>query len=226
MTRHCSFIALALAALISSLSLGQEADPEPRTLFGSDHERRNGGWGGPMVALTEVMDTEALLVGLRAGWLIDHRFTLGLGGYGLVTDVPNKAYDSYLVDSGEELKKGSQFRMGYGGILLEPIIAYRSPVHVSIPVIIGAGGCTYETFTKLPPDIDPDDDDEEDRWHNDGQAFFVVEPGVELEVNLVRIVRVGVGASYRYTTDIDLPATPKDALRGFNTSFTIKVGRF
>lgn len=215
--------ALIAASLLSLNGLhAQEKDTEPRTLFGSEHERKNGGWGGPSVALTEIMGTEALLVGLHAGWLIDHRFTLGLAGYGLVTDVPNKAYDAYLLDSGRRLNKGSQFRMGYGGLLLEPIIAYRSPVHVSLPIIIGAGGCGYETFGPLPDDFDPEEYD----YRNDGQAFFVVEPGVALEFNLVRMVRLGLGASYRYTTDIDLPGTPADLLHGLNTSFTIKVGRF
>jgi hypothetical protein len=35
-----------------------------------------------------------------------------------------------------------------------------------------------------------------------------------------------VGASYRYTSDLDLPGTGKGALRGLNAGFTVKVGRF
>ncbi|MFZ1687738.1 MAG: hypothetical protein WAU70_09970 [Flavobacteriales bacterium] len=213
---------LPIALLHNTVLHAQEQDPEPRSLFGSGHERANGGWGGPAVALTEVMGTEALLVGLHAGWLIDHRFTLGVAGYGLVTDVPNQAYDAYLLESGRILNQGSQFRMGYGGLLLEPIIAYKSPVHISLPIIVGAGGCAYETYGPRPDDFDPETHD----YRSEGQAFFVLEPGVEVELNLVRMVRIGVGASYRYTTDIDLPETPTDALRGFNTSLTLKVGRF
>jgi len=54
----------------------------------------------------------------------------------------------------------------------------------------------------------------------------VVEPGVDLEINVVPLVRLALGASYRYTSELDLPATPKDALQGMNASFTIKVGWF
>ena len=36
----------------------------------------------------------------------------------------------------------------------------------------------------------------------------------ELELNVIPLVRVGVGASYRHTSDIDLPGTPEDAMRG------------
>ena len=220
--KHTLAISSAFAIMASNSLMAQEAPAEPRTLFGSNSEHRNGGWGGPAVALTEVMGKPALLTGLKAGWIIDHRFTLGIGGYGMVTDVPNKGYDAYLVDNGEEVRRTSQFRMGYGGLLLEPVIAYKSPVHVTLPILIGAGGCAYETSTRW----ESGDSTHYDDWRDQGQAFFVLEPGVELELSLVRILRVGIGASYRYTTDIELPATPVDALRGFNTSFTIKVGRF
>lgn len=220
--KHLLAIGFAFATTASNSLLAQEAPAEPRTLFGSHSERRNGGWGGPAVALTEVMGKPALLTGLKAGWIIDHRFTLGIGGYGMVTDVPNKGYDAYLVDNGEEVRRTSQFRMGYGGLLLEPVIAYKSPVHVTLPILIGAGGCAYETSTRW----EVGDSTHYDDWRDQGQAFFLLEPGVELELSLVRILRVGISASYRYTSDIDLPATPVDALRGFNTSFTIKVGRF
>ena len=190
------------------------------TLFGSDHELENGGWGAPTAAYTRIMDQDAMLVGVRGGWLIDHRLTLGFAGYGLVTDVPNADYDAYLIESGQTPRFASQFRTGYGGLLIEPIIAYKSPVHVSLPIIIGAGGCGYETFTPLPSDFDPI------TYKDDVQAYFVIEPGVDLELNIVKMVRLGVGASYRYTTDITLPGTPKDAMQGFNAAVSIKIGRF
>ncbi|HEX2617976.1 MAG TPA: hypothetical protein VHL57_10570, partial [Flavobacteriales bacterium] len=134
--------------------------------------------------------------------------------------VPNPAYDTYLTEQGRAPRRMSQFRTGYGGLLIEPIIGHRNAVHVSLPIIIGAGGCGYETYTPVPQDFDPLN------WSDDAQAFFVIEPGIDLEVNLVRMVRIAVGASYRYTSDITLPNTPTDALRGFNASFTVKVGCF
>src|SRR5690606_29907165 len=118
--------------------------------------------------------------------------------------------DQELVDRGELLRGKSRFHMGYGGILIEPIIGHRSPIHVSLPFIIGAGGCGYEYYSELTDNFDPHD------YNIDAQAFFVVEPGIELEINLIKLVRIGIGASYRYTSNIDLPATPKDALHGIN----------
>ncbi len=213
---------LASILLISSSSLqAQRADTTGiNTLFGSGDDIEHGGWGGLSTHYTRVMDQDALLVGARGGWLIDHRVTLGVAGHGLVTDAPNAAYDDHLLSNGSDLQKKSQFRMGYGGLLIEPIIAHRSALHVSLPIIVGAGGCGYQIYESLTEDFDPF------TWSDDYQAFFVVEPGIELELNIIKLVRFGVGASYRYTTDITLPGTPGDALRGFNAGVTLKVGSF
>jgi hypothetical protein len=218
-TRPYLFILGLIAA--SPGSFAQETERTPRTLFGKEHDIHYGGWGGPSTHVTSIMGHEALLVGGRGGWLIDHGVTIGLAGHGLVTNVPNKTYDAYRVALGDSLRRGSQFRMGYGGLLIEPIIAPMSPVHVSLPLIIGAGGCGYQTYARVPGDAH-----EPFQYRDDYQAFFVLEPGVEVEVNIIKLVRIGAGVSYRYTTDIDLPGTPKDALRGLNGGITVKVGRF
>ena len=222
MERRPLFSLLAVLPLLVLHPLhAQEAQEQPlRTLISADRPVHSGGWGGPTASFTRVLDQDAMLVGLRGGWIIDHHFTIGLAGHGLVTPVRNAAYDAHLQDLGRDLRHRSRFQLGYGGLLLEPVIAPASPVHVSLPVLIGAGGCGYQTFTGEFMDIDPE------TWEDDVQAFFVVEPGIELEVSLVRLVRIGLGASYRYTSDILLPATERDALNGFNATFAVKVGVF
>lgn len=222
-TIHSVLRTVALVATMVTLSFGSSAqvdDRTPRTLFGSDHDVHHGGWGGPSTHYSNIMGHDALLVGARGGWLIDHGITIGLAGHGLVTDVPNKAYDAHRLAFGDSLRRGSLFRMGYGGLLIEPIIAPLSPIHVSLPIIVGAGGCGYQTFMRRSTE------DDIYSYGEDYQAFFVVEPGIELEVNVIKLVRFGVGASYRYTSDLDLPGTGKGALRGLNAGFTVKVGRF
>jgi len=212
-------ILLNFLFLLPLLCHAQE-DQKPRTLFGGDQKVSHGGWGAPSAMYTRIMDTDALLVGGRAGWLINHRVTIGLAGYGLTTALPNSKYDDHLQGLGDSLARGSQFEMGYGGLLIEPIIAYRSPVHVRLPILIGVGGCGYQYSSRSPIEVDYAN------YRDLAQAFLVVEPGVDLEINVVPLVRLALGASYRYTSELDLPATPKDALQGMNASFTIKVGWF
>jgi hypothetical protein len=110
---------------------------------------------------------------------------------------------------------------GYGGFLLEPIIAGKSPVHVSFPILIGGGGVSlvdmygWEDWGHDPAGYEYDYD-----------AFFVIEPAVELEFNLARFFRMAAAVSYRHTSDIQLAQTEKDALRGFNYGVTFKFGKF
>lgn len=213
---------LLLLALATVPAISQTAEDAPmRTLLGGDKPMHHGGWGAPSAHFTRINGKEALLVGARGGWLIDHRVTIGFAGHGLVTPIGNRAYDEHLIASGEVLRRRSNLHMGYGGLLIEPIIAYRSPVHVSLPLIVGVGGVGYSYNSRFPESID-----QLEYREDDVQAFFVVEPGIELEFNVISIVRLGLGASYRYTTDLDLPATAKDALHGSNVGLTVKVGCF
>ena len=216
-------LSLIAGMLLALPTIAQNNDDAPmRTLLGGDKKLHHGGWGAVTTHHTRLLDKDALLVGARGGWLIDHRVTIGFAGHGLVTPVGNPAYDAHLIDQGEVLRRKSSLHMGYGGLFIEPVIAYRSPVHISLPLIIGAGGAAYSQHRRLPNDFDPFAENDP----ADAQAFFVVEPGIELEINVLPLLRVGVGASYRYTSDGDLPGTAKDALHGINAGFSVKVGRF
>lgn len=225
MTTPTHYLAVLMIALATTNPLQAQTTTPPddgmRTLLGGRTDLHHGGWGAPTAHYTRIMDQDAMLVGLRGGWLIDHRVTIGIAGHGLVTPLRNTAYDAYLLDQGTPAPRPTAFHMGYGGLLIEPIIAYRSPVHISLPIMFGAGGCAYDFNTVLP-----EEDGQPGYGYLEGQAFFVVEPGIDLEMNVIPLVRLGISASYRYTSDLDLPATAKDALHGANVGVVVKIGRF
>ncbi len=208
-----AFTALLLAAVLC-LPLSAQENKEISTLFGNrDGHIDHGGWGGLTFGYTQVNGKDTYLMGARGGWLIDHHFTIGLAGSGFIND-----QDYYIESYGDS---PLSLAGGYGGLFLEAIIAPNYPVHVTIPVIIGAGGITYS----------------DQRWWDDnyyGQpaysidsdAFFVLEPGLEIEVNIIKFMRFSVGGSYRYTSQISLIETDGDILRGFNGYFGLKFGSF
>jgi hypothetical protein len=81
-------------------------NPEPhqqdiKTLFGKNGGKiEHGGWGGFTLGYTRVAGKDAFLSGGRGGWLIDHHFTLGLAGYGFLTDVDfNDPYQQPTIDN-------------------------------------------------------------------------------------------------------------------------------
>ncbi len=96
----------------------------------------------------------------------------------------------------------------------------KFPVHISIPVLIGAGGIAYAT------NYNPYDWDESHYFIEDATGYFVLEPGIELELNIVRFFRLAIGGYYRYTSNIRLYDTPENVLHGFSGGITMKFGKF
>jgi hypothetical protein len=62
-------------------------------------------------------------------------------------------------------------------------------VHVSFPVLIGGGGVGV---------MNNDNNAWDRNWKSEASdAFMVIEPGVEVELNITRFFRFCVGAHYR-----------------------------
>ncbi|TLX76482.1 hypothetical protein E9993_06225 [Labilibacter sediminis] len=215
-------ITILAGILITSLSFAQEPqnNDEIKTIFNSSSERSNGGYGALMFNYSKIAQRDALLMGAKGGWVINHSFTLGAGGYGFITEPKDDPV----------LNKDYEFAGGYGGLLLEPIVGAKKPVHLSFPILIGAGGIAYIT------DYYHGDYEYSDQTYEDSDAFFVVEPGIEIEFNMVKFMRVAITGSYRYTSNINLNyKTPldnnsaigsKDMLCGWNVGMAFKFGKF
>ncbi len=219
-----NFIVILAFIMAINIVNAQENNSEVRTIFGSKGNHSNGGYGAVMINYGQVNNHDALFMGARGAWLIDHNFGIGLGGYGFVSDpkldpVINEEY---------------QFSGGYGGLLIEPVVAAKFPVHVSFPILIGAGGVAYNKHWQ-----ETDNDNYCDETYEDSDAFFILEPGIELEFNMVKFFRLGLSVTYRYTSDINLgyKETTINApmpnvigsqgmLRGFNYGIVFKFGKF
>jgi hypothetical protein len=208
-------IIISVVLLCSMMTFAQNEDTlrnqnqdEVKTLFGNHVE--NGVYGALMFNYSTIDGQDAWLVGGRGGWLIDHRLMIGLGGYGFANDM----YFDDVVDG-----QGYNLAGGYGGLVIEPILMPRFPVHLSFPILIGAGGVAY---------VDPNYGSHNNYdWHAiDSDAFLVIEPGVELELNLIKYFRVAFAVTYRHTEDVSLINSDPDVLDGFNFGMTFKFGKF
>lgn len=213
-TSTCLFV--ALTAL--SLHAQDTGSSDIRTLFKDEGKTSTGGFFSVSTGYTQVLRSGGMLVGGQGGWMIGHSFTVGGGGYGLVSRVIAEQYDDYLRAQGV-LARSSTLNFGYGGVFAEALVNYRAPVHIAFPLLIGYGGCSIDAVPveDQQPAIDPG---------VRSQGIFVVQPGVRMELNVAEHARVSVGVDYRYTSAIYLTALPADALRGFSGLMTIKVGRF
>ncbi len=204
------FAALTITCMTYAQNdMGSGRSDEIQTLMGPNNSV--GGFGSISIRYTELEDRDAFVFGARAGVVMGHMMSLGLGGAGFFNDVH---YDATI-------QQDISLAGGYGGFFFEPTLMPKYPVHVSFPILIGAGGVAVVSV------------DDEDRWEDDyksqaSDAFLVIEPGVEVELNVTKFFRFSVGAYYRYTSDVVIEEynVPTDILRGFSGGVTFKFGKF
>lgn len=208
------FVSVLMFSLIGLYAIAQDDNSKMETLFG-DGPTTYGGYGGPRVAYTQFDGQDAWLVGGRGGVVINHSFVIGGAGYGIVNS-PSFLNIEY---EGTTYPK-AYLEGGYGGMYLEYILMPNKIVHLSFPVLVGAGGLLYAETSAASAG----GNFEETIITN--TSFFVVEPGVEVELNVVRFMRVSAGISYRYTKGVELPNTPTNAFNSLSGSISLKFGKF
>ncbi len=212
--------------LPAMLSVAQEDNQEFNTIFGSDFT--SGGYGAPELKLGKVNNETSLFVGGRGGWLIGHKFVLGGAGYGLTTNNTFDYTEDLRNSSGEMVPDSTRrlkIDMGYGGLLLEYIAFPKKSIHLAFPLIIAAGGTSLGS--KIDPDLNSQDPQD---WvtykHVESSAFFLVEPGVSIELNMVKFFRLDLGASYRFISGTNLERLSNSDLSDFTFNVALKFGKF
>lgn len=197
-----TLIQLTILSLLASLQIFAQE----QTLVGNG-EMSNGGFGGPVIKYTEIKNEPAVLVGGRGGWIINHTFIIGGGGYGLVNQIEADNFVDY---------NKPYLNFGYGGLELEYIIQSDRLVHFSIYTLIGAGGVNYR---------DNYNTGWED-WDYNSDEFFVLEPALNVEVNITSFFRINAGVDYRMISGVSYDNLKNEDLSGFSGALTLKFGSF
>lgn len=230
-----SFILLILAIITIQLHAQdtlrlfsrKPADPERRVQNHSQRERNhysseirtiggysgsNGFYLGLHTDYSRISGFDAMSMGARLAWISGHHLAIGVAGNGFFTEpkrlngISNKDYN---------------YTGGYGGLLIEPILFPRMPIHLSFPVILGAGGIGKGIYYDLYYPYETTD-----AFVEEADAFLIAEPGVELEINAARWIRLSLGCSYRFTRGIDPQYFSENPLDGMTAGFSLKFGKF
>ncbi len=203
------FLAFTLASR-SQTSDSAYQQNDLRTLFG---ENREGGWYGAFTTgYTTLEGQPAVLFGGRVEYIANHSIGIGFGGSGFMNEYH---YDPVI-------GRNVFLTGGYGGFYFEPILFPRFPVHVSFPVLLGAGGVSYAT---------QDMNYYHDNLMANSHVFLVAEPAAEIELNITRHIRISFGASYRITSPFDVgttggPQISSGVLDTWSYLMTFKFGKF
>jgi hypothetical protein len=200
--------------IVLSLILSFQLFAQEETLLGSG-EVTHGGFGGPVIKYTQIKGEPSVLVGGRGGWIINHNFIIGGGGYGLANDI--KANNPLIILPG--ITK-PYLNFGYGGLELEYIIESDKLLHFSVYSLIGAGSVSYRSGLF---------NDNESGWDHAGSpndAFFVFEPAANVELNVISFLRVNAGVSYRFISGVNFDDLKNSDLAGLSANLTLKFGAF
>jgi hypothetical protein len=173
------------------------AQAQEETLI--DGPIENGGFGGPVLKIGSFNGETGLLVGGRGGWIINHSFIVGGGGYGLANNVNAKALGPY----GERY-----LNFGYGGLELEYVAHPLRLVNFSVQTLIGAGALSWR-----------DEDVRVAMRDSDSDTFFIIEPTLHVTLNVTKHFRISGGMGYRFISGLTSMSGPSGVL-------TFRFGKF
>ncbi len=166
---------LVVCCLIITHVNAQEA-PEAKTLFGKGNGiniKKIGFNVAPALGYTRFDGSDAALFHLRGGVTLNDRLTIG--GYYAVSM-------NNVVPRSETIPNIYMDYWSFGG-LIEPTLFAKKLFHVTLPITLGYG--------EVEMDNEPDD-------LNLGESnFFQAEAALMLEANLIKNLRLNIGAGYR-----------------------------
>jgi hypothetical protein len=210
------FKLLILFMLLFSASLCFGQDYQINTLFRGGHHA-SGGYGALTNKFTRIKGEYANMAQVYGGWYINHRFLLGISVAAVTNNIPVAPEFSTL--PGVDMS----YQYGQFGLMTEYTLWSHKAVHLSFHVMNGAGFTVQ--YMRHAWDEDDHWDQYEDYPH-DSNWFFVTEPGVSVEINLLRWLRFSPGISYRAAFGSEAQGLHDDDLSGASLDLTLKFGKF
>lgn len=195
---------ILMLVLITNLSFSQEM----KTLFKTDTAKTTdsyGGYGAPFVGVAMLKKGSGTLIGGKGGVIKNHHFAFGGIGAAIIGDNSTSISDTLSSVTGNDSITARNISMGYGGIFLEYIFNFDSPLHVSIPLNITPGGLSAG----------------KGRSKMKSSSFVIIEPGINFEFNFYKYFVPSLNIGYRYVT-----GDYTKELSGINVGLVLKFGKF
>lgn len=186
---------------------------ENQTIFKGGDLKRSGGYGALSNKFTTINGSYANMPEVYGGWFINRRLMIGVAAAATTNRIPVPIENQY--GTGESLS----YQYGQFGLMTEFVTASTKRVHINFNLMTGAG------FILQYDRSNWDHWEFEDDAH-DPDCFFVMEPGLQLELNLFRWMRFSPGVSYRRAFGSNSKGLTDDELSGVSGNLTLKFGRF
>jgi hypothetical protein len=210
-------ISIVFALLSGIHSKAQEKESNVKYIFKSSTELK--GFGTFEMKLSQIVNMQGtqsegevpiLLLGATGGVTVNKFLLFGVGGYGISTKASIQ---------GTNPNKPLRLYGGYGGVLLGFNIFPRKVIHLSFPVLIGAGNIYLEDESFFSNGYD-------ESFVVEKSTFFVAEPGALIEVNITNFFHLGIGVSYRYIDGLNMENLSSEDLTNWSGNLVFKFGHF
>lgn len=189
---------------------------ENQTIFKSSGIRRSGGYAAISNKFTKINGHYANMPEIYGGWFVNQRFLLGVAAAATTNYIP--------VPFDVQNFPGNKVTYQYGqvGLMTEYVVASTKRVHFNVNLMTGTGfSMQYDRR-----ELDDWDDFDWDDYDEDAKFFFVMEPGVQVEFNLLKWMRFSPGVSYRKAFNARGNGLSDSDLSNISYNLTLKFGRF
>ena len=164
------------------------------------------------------------MAGVSGTLHINKKWGLGLAGYRTLRNFTPTAFNANSL---------LNLNVMYGGLKLEYTPNPNSAVHVSFPLLIGGGMARVDSASDYRNGFDGRDrNNRREFGGRDNTEFWVIQPGINIEANVIRFLKIYAEASYRLTPSVNtettavLPTPTANQLSGLNFSAGLKLGFF
>jgi hypothetical protein len=171
---------LLLILFISTVAFAhaqEEENDNIQTFFSKPSKIR--GYFGSVTNITTLDGESAYMNGFNAAAIFNDHVVFGFYNVNLENNIFSNN-DNYI---------GYEMDFAHRGLLLGYIFMPKSKIHFNTNLLLGKGEIDIY-------------DDIFDTWLED-DVIFVLTPNVEVEFNVVRFLRVGIGVNYRFALDVD-----------------------
>jgi len=207
-------LGILITSTLILLSTVVKAQTTPvQTIFRNDLE--SGGFGALTNKFTFIRGEYVNLTGIYGGWYVNHSFMIGVGASAQTSNlyVP-------LEHSVDPLRQLS-YEYGQVGLVTEYVVKSNKPVHIAFNLFSGAGfTLQYDRYGYHNNNQNWQDEVRDENW------FFVLEPGAQVELNLLKWMRFCPGISYRATFGSDGRGVTDKDLSDISYNATLKFGKF
>lgn len=169
----------------------------------------------PEIQTGQLNNSFTAIGGGTAMLLLNQKWGFGIAGYKILEDgfSPKDVAPLYL-------------RAYYGGLKMEYTPDPTAAVHLTFPLMIGMGMAHTDSLKFDHHGRGFDHNNRNDFDFRDHNEAVIIQPGLQLEANMIRYLKIFAGANYRLAFNNSNATIPKNTFSGLSLNLGLKVGLF